>query len=316
MALFSKILVALDGSLTAESALPFLANVVRSDKPDEVVLMTVVERLGDEDMQAARAYLHYTTNDLEAWWKREGFALPLIHMNAVRLKESALVDARGRPRPPARKDIAAAILEVAKASNVDLIVITANGWLGSDKWLLGMVAENILQNAQTNVFVVRADDYRSLAPLVRMRRILVPLDGSDLAEQALPIARTIARTMGSDVLRLVYVRMPHEGAASRVVRPTMDFRPFPKGEPRGYLTTVAEGLARDGVTVEIDIREGDPGREINEDATEQEIDLIVMASHGRTGLHVKPYGKVADEVVHAAPVPVLFIRPKEAFVPA
>jgi len=224
--------------------------------------------------------------------------------------EPGETDSQGRPRRISRREIADAIIRAARDSRVDLICMTTNGWMGSDKWLLGLVAENVLQKTECSVFLVHSDDYHPVTAPPRIDRILVPLDGSELAEQVLPIAEKIARQERSELMRLVYVLPPSEGAASRTVRPVLDFRPFPRGDVRHYLSSKAENIEARGVPAEAGIRQGDPGREIKADAVENGMSLIVLASNGRTGFSVKPYGKVADEVIHGTPVPVLFIRPK------
>ena len=143
---------------------------------------------------------------------------------------------------------------------------------------------------------------------VAIKHILVPLDGSELAEQALAYAGAIAARTEADEARLVHVRPAREGPASRTMRPTYDFRPFPRGDERHYLAEVARRLQTKRTHVDTALRDGDPGPQINAEARESGTHLIVMSSHGRSGPQSRPYGKVADDVLHAAPVPVLMVH--------
>lgn len=302
--LFSKVLVALDGSLTAEAALGFLGTVLAGGPQDEVVLATVVETTTDANVDAARAYLERTCAEFERGWSGPTETAPLCHVQAVGVEISE------PGRPPSKRRIAETIVETADQAGADLIVLTSNGWSGTDRWLLGSVAERVVQSAQTSVFLVRADDRRDAGPVV-LNSVLVPLDGSDTAEQALPYASAIAARAGAPEATVVHVRLPKDGAANRIMRPTYDFRPFPKGDEEHYLAGVAQGLATEAMRVGTALRDGDPGPQINEEARESRARLIVMASHGRTSASARAYGKVADDVLHAAPVPVLMVRTAE-----
>jgi len=299
--LFSKVLVALDGSLTAEAVLGFLSTVVDSGPPDEVVLLTVVESADDASFQSAQAYLERTVKDLDGWWKRTGVPVPLLHTQAVG------VDLAEPGKPPSKRHVAQVVTDIADGAGVDLIALTSNGWSGSDRWLLGPVAERVLQMAETSVLLIRADDYHQEVP-VDIQHILVPLDGSELAEEALSYAGAIAARVKAAEARLIHVRPPREGAASGVMRPTYDFRSFPRGEEGRYLAEVAKRLETKRTHAATAVRDGDPGPQISAEARESGAHLIVMASHGRGGAQARPYGKVADDVLHEAPVPVLMIH--------
>ena len=299
--LYSKALVALDGSLTAEAALGFLPLVIESEPGDEVILLTIVETDEPQELERGRAYVARTAAELEEWWRTSGRQMPLLHSQAVSVGHAE------PGRPPGRVLVAERIIQVAEASNVDLVVLAANGWSGSDRWLAGGTAELVMQMAGRSVLLVRADDYRRLEH-PQVRRLLIPLDGSGRAERSLPYARSVAARAKAESAVLLHVRLPDEGAASRVMRPTWDFRPFPKGEAGAYLRDAAMALANDDIAVDTSHDQGDPGPRIVEAAKQAGADFIVMASHGRSGWEERPFGKVADDILHAAPVPVLMIH--------
>jgi len=130
-----------------------------------------------------------------------------------------------------------------------------------------------------------------------MDRILVPLDGSALAEAILPLAGTLARAhkAGLFLLRAVPQKSGHGEAEER--------------EARVYLARLSERLQDRGVSeVRVLVPHGKPDRAIAEAATEHRVDLIAMTTHGRTGLSRLLVGSVAESVVRHAPAPVLVVR--------
>ena len=302
--LFSKVLVALDGSLTAEAALGFLPSVMEPRPANEVILFTVVESGAEEDLATAKGYLDRTAADLSEWWKGAEAPVPIIHTRAAPAQHDA------PNHPPGKRRISNAIVDTAKAAQADLILLSSNGWAGSDRWLIGLVAEVVLQLAETAVLLVRADDFHRVAP-AKISRILAPLDGSELAEQALACAAAVASRTGAREATVAHVRLPKEGAASRIMRPTWDFRPFPRGDEGAYLSEAARRLEEAGMAVTTALREGDPGPQVAAEALEGGADLIVMTSHGRSGSQTRPYGKVADDILHASPAPVLMLHTGE-----
>ena len=139
------------------------------------------------------------------------------------------------------------------------------------------------------------------------KRILLPLDGSRLAEQALPHA--IAQAQGSEaklVLLRVAETLPHAPGVSaadleRVRRQTIIWA-------QEYLELVTEQVHEQGVQVESATVEGRPNIEITRFAEANSIDLIVLSSRGRSGFSRWLMGSVADRVVRGATVPVLLVR--------
>ncbi|MBI4507043.1 MAG: universal stress protein [Chloroflexi bacterium] len=146
-----------------------------------------------------------------------------------------------------------------------------------------------------------------------MQRILVPLDGSAFAEVALPHAVALAKQTGAS-LTLLSVLAPLPPA----VLPQGTYLDWPKmqrdlhAETRSYLDGVRQRVAAEGLVVGVDLREGDAAGAIVDTAQALRADVIVMATHGRSGLGRWTLGSVADRVVRSARMPVLLIRPQEA----
>ena len=142
------------------------------------------------------------------------------------------------------------------------------------------------------------------------RRILVPLDGSALAETVLPHAVAMAQATGSSLSLLRVVAPPAD--AERLVRPAEHV------QSRIYLAGLADRLrATTGLVVRIDVLEGQPAARIVARAQEDpRIAMIAMATHGRSGVGRWVFGSVAEQVVRAAPAPVLLVRAHEQRAPA
>src|SRR5881409_981549 len=140
-------------------------------------------------------------------------------------------------------------------------------------------------------------------------RLLVPLDGSDIAEAILPFVEKVAGPMDAEVIlvRVVEPVSPAEAiAAAGVVAPdTLMLRQL---EAKAYLRTIRDRLAAKGIRVRTGLRSGAPAPEIVAAAATWGVDLIAMATHGRSGLGRVLFGSVAETVLRAAPMPVLMIR--------
>jgi len=128
------------------------------------------------------------------------------------------------------------------------------------------------------------------------RKILVPLDGSEIAEKAIPYARAASRKRESTVTLLTVI-----GASEERDQPM-----------EAYLAEKAEALESEGVRVSTAVARGEPAREIVEFADENAMDLIVISSHGYSGIKRRIIGSVAQEVLHGTCVPVLLVKPGDA----
>lgn len=142
------------------------------------------------------------------------------------------------------------------------------------------------------------------------RRILVPLDGSKLAEQALPHAVAQAEKYGAETVLLKVLQPLSEPAfsAPAAVRAAEEAS---ARLLRDYLDGVAVRLREQGIAVQVALVEGKPYVEIIRFAEENEIDLIVMSTRGHSGWSRWLLGSVADRVVRGATVPLLLVQCKQ-----
>ncbi len=147
------------------------------------------------------------------------------------------------------------------------------------------------------------------------QKILVPLDGSELAECVLPHVETVAR--GCSAVEIVLLRVCDAPSI---------LADYPEGKDRNwekhvemmtsnaqqqcniYLGDIEKQLKDEGFNVRVDSRLGKPAEEIVDYAAKNEVDLIIMASHGRSGVSRWAYGSVADKVLRSTCVPVLLVK--------
>ena len=158
-----------------------------------------------------------------------------------------------------------------------------------------------------------------------MRRILVPLDGSVLAEAVLPHAKELAFRLSSSIHLLRVVPLARQLAASSFAgsggidgMPGLDVKAIDEAvearleEATVYIEEQGKKLRQEGVSVEWEIRQGTATEEILECAKNNDIELIAISTHGRSGLGRLVFGSVFDSVMRGAGIPVMVIKPPKA----
>jgi len=141
------------------------------------------------------------------------------------------------------------------------------------------------------------------------KHILVPLDQSELAEQALPHAADVAEAMQAEISLIAVVAVV-DTEATKMAGAVADWEA--EVEVMGeYLQGLAGRLADQSLTCHHEVLAGDIGEEILRYAEENDCDLIVMSTHGRSGLGRWVYGSVADRILTHTHIPILMVRASE-----
>ena len=145
------------------------------------------------------------------------------------------------------------------------------------------------------------------------KTILVPHDFSSSANHAAALARDEAKLHGGKILLLHVIDLPSQVPANAAIIPSdsgapISVRDYAVGSAENHLNDLAARLAKDGVTATPFIRVGSPVDQINQFADENNVDLIVMGTHGHTGIRALIAGSVTEKVVRSAKVPVLTVR--------
>ncbi|MFH1639177.1 MAG: universal stress protein [Chloroflexota bacterium] len=310
--MYQKILVPLDGSSSAEIALPYaeeiaarigseiiLAKVFESAAA-EIILVKVFESSPSDMDRLYRSYLEHVTErvrqEMKDWQPGKEAN---VHFEVL----------LGKP--------ATEILRCADKRNMDLIVMASRGSSGEGSWLLGNIAAKILQAAQCPILLIRAPaEVEALRQKRLVKRVLVPLDGSDLGEAAVPCAEALARTLDAEIVLF------------QVIEPPVTTRPVPQlGMTRealqeyeeqtkplslAYLDSVAGPLGDGGIKISTAAGFGYPADQIIDYTRANAIDIIAMSTHGRSGIRRWVFGSVTDKVLHAGDTPVLVVRAAKA----
>jgi len=207
-------------------------------------------------------------------------------------------------------DPASEILEEIRLRHADLVVMATHGRSGPGRWLYGSVADAVLRGAQVPVVLV---PLRSAPPwpLGRAPRILLPLDGSSLAEAVLPVVSALAASLfGAETILVQAVAWPPyvfgDGAEILACDSRVDL-----DEARAYLTEVTRRQNAPNTPVRWRVELGRPAVDVIARVARQEhVDLVAMATHGRGGLSRLLLGSVASGTLQRARVPVLMVRPR------
>lgn len=283
--MFSRILVPLDGSNLAEQVLPY-ARLFAGAFGAHVELL----RVTDPDIRPP-----FGAQPSPDYLKTAGArCLPDLRCS--------FVESTGAP----------AQVIVETGSKAELIAMATHGMSGMRRWLLGSVASKVTQSAPTPVLLVRPLEGASASLPATLKAVVVPLDGSLLAEKILPYVMALAQGLSVQV-HLLRVYAPPATAyvaaeGMRVPGPA-DFLASLREEAQGYLDVKASELQDKGLErVLATAIEGDPANEIIDLARNTADNLIAMTTHGRSGIGRWVLGSVAEKVVQHSRDPVLLVR--------
>ncbi|HEY8742958.1 MAG TPA: universal stress protein [Chloroflexota bacterium] len=301
--MFSTLVVPLDGSELAERALPYAVRFA-AERGGRLVLV--------------RAALGPPPSGLD--WERQQLAVmdeATAYLASVAEKVATRVPVT---TAPVYGHAADEILAAVEQFDADSIVMATHGRTGLAHLLYGSVAEAVLARSPVPVFVVHARPGEAPAPPFdsASARVMVPLDGSAFAEAVLPAALEILGAAGELVL-------------SGVAAPPDHVERDDRGRVRAYLDQQEEAITREtfdylrrveaqlkqqlpDLRVTLDVRIGDPAAGIAIAEVDRGVDLVVMATHGRTGLRRAMQGSVAGTVLTTGSVPVLLVSPRASAV--
>jgi len=285
--MYSKILVPLDGSPLAEQILPYVRLLAATDN-------LAVELLWVDDVELA------------GWPPRSGkeYLRQATARYLSALKQIEPIVAEGKP--------AEVIVRRAATKPSCLIAMATHGMSGMRRWLIGSVASKVTQSAENPVLLVRPSENADPAAAIGLKTIFVPLDGSGLAENALRHAVPLAKELKLAVQLLRVYKLPSEAyivADGVIAQGSAQFRDVMQREAQSYLDGKVETLRAEGLAHVIGTAmEGDAASEIIDLAGKTANCLVVMSTHGRSGMGRWLLGSVAEKVVQHSHAPVLLIR--------
>ena len=298
--MFTKLLIPLDGSKTAERALPY-ARYLAEEKDVVIELLAVVDVANMATHMTAERALHLDTMVEDAVRTSEKY-LEAIAGTLTAAKINTVVDT-GRPEE--------VIIEKAAAEQNTLITMATHGRSGMNRWLLGSVAEKVLRGATNPVLLIRAREVISTEDEPTLKSLIVPLDGSGLAEGVLPTAVEVAKQRDLEIVLIRTYNIPTSAYAGveGYALPMDDLLKGMRDEASAYLENKVGDVKKLGVArVSFAVREGLPADEIISFAKNLPGGLIAMSTHGRSGVRRWVLGSVTETVVRHSENPVLVIR--------
>lgn len=201
---------------------------------------------------------------------------------------------------------AGAIESAYQAKEGDMIVMGTHGFSGFKHLVLGSVTEKTLRSIHAPVYCVKGPESVQNKPV---RRVLIATDFSEPGVQAADLGIGLAKDLSASVELVHAVHTPNAAVAPYGVPLSAEYLVAIRNAARVQIEGLRESLAREGVTIGVFTRDGDPTSVICERAKDSEADLVVMGTHGYTGLKHVLFGSVAERVVRTAPCSVLTVNP-------
>ena len=279
---FPKILVCTDGSPDSEGAITAALNLAKTTG-STLYLLEVLFYLAGYELQAP-----------------DTLAPPMVNLELMQAQETAAkerleawkAEAAGEgvtlePRVRSASSAYEGILEEAGELRPDLIIMGRHGYTGLTRLLMGSVTARVIGHSPCNVLVVPRE-----VPL-SFKRLLVASDGSPFSDAAWTEALSLAKTMGSDLIGVSVAASDRDiPAATQAVR------------------GLEESASQQGIALDTMIPMGRPEEGIVKAADFKAASLIIVGSHGRTGIKRLLMGSVAERVIGDAKCPVLVVKKK------
>jgi nucleotide-binding universal stress UspA family protein len=284
--IYSRVLVPLDGSLAAEFAIRFAADLARSHDADLLLLYLrhLPAKAGEpseSDIQD-REQLHKYLADVRKEQRDAG----------IRAYEHLLES----------HDLAEALFKFVESERASIIVMSTQGRTGMMRWLFGSSVEKTLNNMLVPLMLVR--------PMYQ--RIVVPLDGSKWSESALPRGIELARVHDAELVLLhVYQSKTADYAGQWALAGQQEIADQSYEQMHEELIALRNRLRQQGLRArEVIIRAGNPAQMICDFVESEEgINMIVMSTHGRTGISRWLVGSTAQTVIKNSRSPVTLVHP-------
>lgn len=313
--MFDTILVPLDGSQLADCVLPHVAAISRAFDA-EIILLRMLEK----NLAGTSAQMF----DLLNWQINKTKSALYLEKTKARFQDLSV-----RARIAVVEGLVArGIIEFAQSEGIKLIVLSTHGRNGLTEWGISSITQKIILSAQTSLLLVRAHQYGnfsdqlSTAPLYR--RILVPLDGSQRAENVLPIITQLAHFHKSQIHLVHVAKMPEMARQMPPIPEDIDLanRVIERNceEAAQYLERLKSRSHLEGITVQTHLITSENAAVTLHQLEEQEhIDLVALNAHGYSGNQQWPYGSMVNNFILYGKAPLLIVQDlplKQGLVPS
>ncbi|HEY31548.1 MAG TPA: universal stress protein [Dehalococcoidia bacterium] len=312
--MYRKMLVLLDGSELSEVVFSFAKELAARLNLD-VVLLQVYGPMGRDFVPVHRAYIERAAETIKRQVKDVQNELSIPPKERKVKVRAELADGH----------YAEEILRFAEENKVDLILMASHGRSGIRRWRMGSVADKVLRASKVPVLFIRAG-VEDAVPYDKWptRAIVVPLDGSEMAESALPHAEALAKQRALEPVTVNFIRACDPPMAPTYYSPELSGVPLNWGEfmeqemtlskqsATEYLAKIAKQFEDKGIKTQSAVLVGKAADEIIDYATKNPFSIIVMTTHGRSGLSRLVFGSVTESVLQAVSNPILLTKACQA----
>ncbi|WP_119071778.1 universal stress protein [Aggregatilinea lenta] len=283
---YQRILVPLDGSETAEFAVPYAVDLANRHNAELVLLylqyLPALTSEADDAEQIAQAKASVV--DLRN----------RLHADGVHAREAMLES----------RNLSESLFQFVEAEHVSVVVMSTQGHMPMLRWLFGSQFETALTTSPVPVMLVR--------PVYH--KIVVPLDGSGWSESAIGPATELARAHNAEIVLLHVYQSPvseYEAQLSLAGHQQLSDQTY--DQMRDQLVSLRNTLRHEGLRAEEHIiRSNNPAQAISDFVQNEEgVAMIVMSTHGRTGISRWLFGSVAQKVIKNLRCPVTLVRPDQ-----
>ena len=287
--MYERILVPLDGSKSAEQVFPYVSELA-ADFDSELILIGVCEAEESEQGHACQLYIFNEVEILQNILKGTGAKVT-----------GEVITGKADTK----------ILKYAEENDISIIIMASHGRSGVMPWSLGSTVQKVLHKVGVPLIIIRVkEDVPEPAPASLFRRILVPLDGSERGEKALPYVVELTKKFKSEVILLQVIESGKHVHSSR----GLEYVPFKDRDietmtirAQEYLDEISSKLSRAEAVVKSEVRIGNSAQEIIELASEVEYNLIAIPSHGRSAIEAWIYGSVTYKILQSSDRSVLVV---------
>ncbi len=297
--MYKRLLIPLDGSDLAQTVLPEAGALALDLGVEEITLLHVCNSQECDVVALHRDYIERAAQIVRhSIHEGEGGRV------AIKRTTVGAELAIGHP--------AEEILECADRARCDFIMMATHGRSGIRRWALGSVADKVLRASAVPVWLMRAGKNTGHSRKDKGRTILVPLDGSQLAESVLPHATALAsgRRGNTEIVLLAVceplstpalIRGAGRAEVDSQIASCVTFN-------QGYLSGLEMQLKQAGVPARLEILTGSAAEEIVAYSNRSPLHVIAMATHSSVGMGRLAYGSVTEKVLLGASCPVLLVK--------
>jgi len=299
--MFERILLPLDGSQLAEAAVPYAAYLARG-LGSEVILLHTCRSEQEPYHHMHQTYLDHVANGIQPQLRkgRPGSV-------ESRVRTETLV---GEP--------AKVICDYVPKNGITMVLMAASGGSGLKTWRLGSVADKVVRAVNVPILLIRTNNGRPLSGKKGLiSRILLPLDGSDASALSVPYALELAKKLKTSITlfgmaesaQYYSTHISFIPYSPRMAAEHRRMDAAAERNVRAYLTGVEKSLRKEGARVTHAVTIGiAPAQDILEQEDETNVDLVVMATRGRSPMSRWSFGSNAEKVLRGGRLPLLLIK--------